>query len=152
MTKYPFPLVASATLPSTNQALYVRYFTATLIDLVVLNLFDEYWQHVVIGSFTISLAAAIILQLLLKLTLWLEHKVADFFNARPGVMFKFMRYFGAWLILFGSKFVMLEAISIAFGDKVNFGGPMHGVVAFIAVVIVMVIAEELVMRLYRRLG
>lgn len=152
MSKQPFPLAASATLPSTNQALFVRYFTATLVDLVVLNLFEEYWQHVVIGSFTISLAAAILLQLLLKLTLWLEHKVADYFTARPGAFSRFMRYFAAWLILFGSKFVMLEAISMAFGEAVYFGGPMHGVVSFIAVVVAMVVAEELVIRLYRRLA
>jgi len=152
MTDYPFPLVASASFPSTNQALFARYFSATLIDLVVLNLFDEYWTRVVIDSFTISLIAAFVMQILIKVTLWLEHRVAGFFNARPGALSKFMRYFSAWAILFGSKFVILEIINFAFGDEVQFGGPMHGVVAFIAVVIVMVVAEELVMRLYRRLA
>lgn len=28
---------------STNQRLFLRYFTATLIDLVVLKLFAEFW-------------------------------------------------------------------------------------------------------------
>jgi hypothetical protein len=152
MAEYPFPLVAPASFPSTNQALFARYFSATLIDLVVLNLFNEYWDHVVIGSFTISLIAAFMMQLLLKATMWLEHRVAGYFNARQGALSKFMRYFTAWAILFGSKFVILEIISLTFGDEVHFGGPMHGVVAFIAVVVVMVVAEELVMRFYRRLA
>ena len=46
---------------SNRQRLFVRYFTAILIDLVVINLFDEYWDNVVIGSFTISLFVAILL-------------------------------------------------------------------------------------------
>jgi hypothetical protein len=152
MAEYPFPLVAPASFPSTNQALFARYFSATLIDLVVLNLFNEYWDHVVIGSFTISLIAAFMMQLLLKATMWLEHRVAGYFNARQGALSKFMRYFTAWAILFGSKFVILEIINLTFGDEVHFGGPMHGVVAFIAVVVGMVVVEELVMRFYRRLA
>jgi len=35
-----------------RQQLFIRYFTAILIDLTVLNLFDEYWDNVVIESFT----------------------------------------------------------------------------------------------------
>jgi hypothetical protein len=73
-------LPASARIPSTKQSLFLRYFTAILIDLAVLNLFDEYWEHVVIDSFTISLVAALLLQVLLKITLALEHLVADFWS------------------------------------------------------------------------
>ena len=139
-------------MPSTRQALFVRYFTATLVDLVVLNLFDEFWSYVVIGWFTISLFASVVMQLLLKLTLWIEHKVANFFKSKEGGWAKFMRYFSAWAILFGSKFVILEVVDIAFGDKVHFGGPWHGVVSFITVIVVMLVAEEMVLRIYRRLS
>ena len=144
--------VASAELPSTRQKLFLRYFTAILIDLVVLNLFVEYSQYVVIDSFTISLLAAVLLQVLLKLTIAVEHRVAAYFNAKKGGFWKFMRYFSAWLLLFGSKFVILEALAFAFGDKVYFGGPFHGLVVLIAVVIVMLIAEEAIVRLVRRLA
>ena len=64
---------------------------------------------------------------------------------------KTQRILIAWLVLFGSKFVMLEAISFAFGDDIVFGGPYHGLVSFIAVVVVMLVAEEAVARVYRRL-
>ena len=38
-----FPKVATAEEISTNQKLFLRYFTAILIDLVVLKIFAEYW-------------------------------------------------------------------------------------------------------------
>jgi len=137
---------------TTAQTLYLRYLLAVLIDLVVLNLFDEYSSKVEIDSFTISLLAAILLQVLLKLTLKLEHWVAGYFKSRPGRIWKVMRFFTAWLILFGSKFVILEAISFAFGDNVKFTGILHGVVTLIVVLIVMILAEEVVARIYRRLA
>lgn len=145
-------LPASAEAPSDRQRLFMRYFTAILIDLVVLNLFAEYSDKVFVDGFTTSLLAAALLQLLLKLTIWAEHKVAAFFNARQGGFMRFMRFFGAWLILFGSKFVILEAIVFAFGDGVRFEGRFHGIITLIVVVMVMLLAEELVVRFYRRLG
>jgi hypothetical protein len=142
---------ASAELPSTRQKIFVRYLTAILIDLLVLNLCVEYWDNVAIDSFSVSVLAAILLQVLLKLTLALEHRVAGFFTARSGVSAKVMRVLTAWLILFGSKFVMLGLIDLAFGDEVVFGGPLHGIIAFVGVVIVMLAGEEIAVRLYRRL-
>ena len=138
--------------PSDAQRLFVRYFTAILIDLVVLNLFVEYSKHVNIDSFTMSLLAAVLLQILLKVTLAIEHRVAAYFKAKPGRLMTFFRWFFAWVVLFGSKFVILEALSFTFGDKVRFEGPWHGIVALILVLVVMLVAEELVARLYRRLG
>ena len=84
-----------------------------------------------------GLLAAVVLQVLLKLTIVVEHRVAAFFNARPGGFSKFMRFFCAWLVLFGSKFVILEALVFAFGDRLKFSGPFHGIVALIVVVVVM---------------
>ena len=137
---------------NNSQKLFVRYLVAVLIDLTVLNLFDEFWALVTVDPFSVSVLAAILLQVLLKATLVLEHRVADYFNAKSGGFARFMRYFTAWLILFGSKFVMLGAIDFAFGDDVAFAGPLHGVVAFIVVVMVMLAAEEVAVRIYRRLG
>jgi hypothetical protein len=142
----------SAQAPSNKQRLFIRYFTAILVDLVVLNLFVEYSGYVFIDSFTISLLAAVLLQVLLKLTIALEHRVAAYFNAKKGGFARFMRFFTAWLILFGSKFVILEALAITFGDKVQFTGPINGLVILIAVIIVMLVVEELIVRFVRRLA
>ncbi|MGZ8993356.1 MAG: hypothetical protein ACXW16_05000 [Burkholderiaceae bacterium] len=138
--------------PSKRQRVFWRYLTATLVDLVVLGLFAEYWEHVTADSFTILLLAAVILQILLKLTIVLEHRVAAFFNPRPGGFNKFMRFFGAWVVLFGSKFVILEALVLAFGDRLSFGGPFHGIVALIVVVVTMLVVEAVLVKLYRRMG
>ena len=143
---------ATAQPPSDAQRTFVRYFTAILIDLVVLNLFAEYWKKVHVDTFTTSLLAAILLQVLLKLTIAVEHRVAARFKGKPGGFNTFLRFFFAWLVLFGSKFVILEALTVAFGDKVRFDGILHGIIPLIIVLVVMLVAEEVIVRLYRRLG
>jgi len=143
---------AAAQPPSNRQALFLRYFIAILIDLVVLNLFVEYSDYVIIESFTISILIALVLQILLRLTIALEHRLADFWNARQGGFSRFMRFFSAWLVLFGSKFVILEALNLFFGNYIDFIGRFHGLFALIAIIIAMLLAEDLVLRLYRRLA
>ena len=65
---------------------------------------------------------------------------------------KFMRFFGAWFVLFASKFAILEALSFLFGDTIHFDGRWHGIIPLIIVVVTMLIAEELIVRLYRKIG
>lgn len=143
---------ATAEMPSDRQRLFIRYLTGALIDLVVLNLFNEYSDKVSIHSFTVSLLAAVLLQALLKATIAVEHQVALFFKNRPGAFNTFLRFFGAWVVLFGSKFVILEALSFAFGDGVRFEGAFHGIVWLIIVVVTMLIVEEAIVRLFRKLA
>jgi len=138
--------------PSSRQRRFVRYFTAILIDLVVLNLFVEYSKNVIIDSFTTSLWVAVVLQLLLKLTISVERRIAGLFEGKTGGFMKFLRFFSAWLVLFGSKFVILEAITVIFGDKVRFDGAFHGIGILIAVIVAMLVAEEAMVRLYLKLG
>jgi hypothetical protein len=145
-------VAASAETPNTRQRLFSRYFMALLTDLVVINLFAEHWDRVHVDSFSVSLIAALLLQLLLQATLALEHTVAGLFDRKSGVAWTFLRFLSAWLILFGSKLIMLGAIDRIFGDAVHFSGTMHGVVAFIVVVVAMLAAEELVTRIYRKLA
>lgn len=137
---------------SDRQRLFLRYYTGTLMDLVVLGLFSEWSDKVEVSSFTIALLAAVLLQALLKGTIAVEHWVASHFKGKTGGWWKFGRYFSAWLVLFGSKFVILEALSFAFGDSVKFEGAIHGLVWLIIVVVVMLIAEEIMVRIYRRLA
>ena len=149
VTAYDTDSVWTAT---EGQKEFLRYYTGFLMDLVVLNLFAEWWDLVFVSSFTVSLAAALVLQALLKGTIAVEHKVALYWKAKgPGKLNTFMRFFCAWLVLFGSKFVILEAIVQIFGKEVHFLGIWHGVVTLIVVVVVMLVAEELMVRLYRRI-
>ena len=137
---------------STHQQKFVRYFTAILIDLTVLNFFDEYWGHFKIESFTISLFTAVLLQVLLKLTIAFEHRIENHFKEKTGIKVKIQRLLLTWAIMFGSKFIIMEAVNFAFGDKVVFGGPLHGMAAFIIIVIVMLIAEHAIVKLYHSLA
>ena len=133
---------------STRQALFTGYFLCVLIDLTVLNLFDEFWAPVEIRSFSISILVAVLLQILLKLTLAVEHRIADRYSEVPGKMATAKRLFWTWVVLFGSKFVILAIIDFVFGDLVDFGG----VIPFIVVVVAVILAEVLVNKIFLALG
>jgi hypothetical protein len=132
-----------------RQRLYVYYLTAVLMDLVVLNLFTEYWDAVVIDSFSISLLAAILLQLMLKVSIAIEHKVGSYVQDRHGNR---ARILSAWAILFISKLIILQALSWVFAGDVKFLGAYHGLIAFLVVVIVMLVAEAMMRKVYQLLS
>jgi hypothetical protein len=145
-------LPAEASLPTNRQRLFLLFFMGTLVDLVIFGLYAEYTNKVYVSGFDTMLAAAILMQALLKATIVVEHRVLARFKNKTGAAWKSLKYFTAWLILFGSKFVILEALSLAFGHNVHFGGAFHGIVWLILVAFSMVIAEELIARLYRRMA
>ena len=134
--------------PTNGQRLFLGYTLFILVDLTVLNLFDEYWFRVEIESFTISLLAAALLQVLLRLTLALEHRLANYFLEKGGKRAKAKRLFATWIVLFGSKFLILGVIDVVFGDRVVFGG----VIPFIVVVITVLLTETLLSKIYAMLS
>lgn len=102
---------------ATNHGMVFFSWTKdVLIYVTVLNLFEEYNPMVVIDSFTLSIFTAILLKLLLELILTLEHKISDVFKAN-----KVLRIFFVWLILFSSKFLILEFVNLVFGEHVALG-------------------------------
>ncbi|MDG1065447.1 MAG: hypothetical protein P8O91_04440 [Luminiphilus sp.] len=140
--------VASAALPNTRQRLYIRYYVAITADLIVLGLLSQFWDRVQISSFTSGLVAAILLQLLLQLTLWIEHAASQPFKDKTSWQAKAGRVFVAWFILFSSKLVMLWTIGLILGDSIHFYGALHGALPFIATVVCMILAEELAFRTF----
>lgn len=130
-----------------GQRRFLRWSAAVLTDIVVLNLYVEYAPAVVIDSFTISVAAAILIRVLLQATLAAEHRVAAHFRGRPGAASRIGRVLGAWLVLFLSKFVILEAIDIVFRDDVDLGG----IGWVIALSLTLVAVERAMLAIYRRL-
>jgi hypothetical protein len=137
---------------SRRQQLFFRYVFYVLIDLTILNLFNQYWDLVFIEYFSVSLLAALLLQILFQVTIAIEHRVANFFKKKSGLKAKFLRGISTWGILFSSKLVILEAINISFGSSVLFSGPVHGLVAFIVVVIAIIITEQIFTWIYRSLA
>ncbi|WP_439136297.1 hypothetical protein [Pseudomaricurvus sp.] len=138
--------------PSSRQKLFVRYTLAILIDLVVLGLFNQFWGRVHVETFSVALMAAAMMQLLLQGTFKVEHYVSDYFKAKSGTAAKCAYGVTAWFILFVSKFIMLGAIEVVFSGQIHFEGHFHGAIPFITVVAVMIAAEEVIVRIYRRLG
>ena len=88
----------------------------------------------------------------MKLAIGTEYRIANYFKSKEGLSPKIKRGLSTYVILVGSKFIMLEAVNIMFGDKVQFTGPLNGVVAFFAVIFVIIIAETIVGKIYFALG
>jgi hypothetical protein len=143
--------VGSSTV-SRKQVLFLRYFTATLIDLTVLNMFAEYWDRITITSFGISLLVAIALQVMLKLTIYFEDCVGAYFKSDASLKMKLFRILSAWTILFISKLIILEVLQFIFSDALIFSGPYHGLLAFIVLVATILFAELIIRRLYKALA
>jgi len=126
-------------LVSFRQRLILRFLIAILIDLIILNLFVEFWDKIIIDSFYISLLTALLLQIMLRFTMYIEHKVAEYMTSKNLKGGKFLRGFVAWAILFGSKFVMLWVVDLKF----------IGVIPFILMLFSMLIMEALFTKLIK---
>lgn len=88
----------------------------------------------------------------MQLTMVAEHHVANFFKDKATLKGKILRVLSTWAILFSSKLIILEAINRIFGDGIVFTGPVHGLIAFILVVIAIIFAEQILSWIYRSLA
>ena len=139
---------SEGTTPTRAQLVFSSWTKDVLIYVIVLNLFVEWVDAIVIDSFTISILTAIVLKALLDVILGLEHRVAHFFEQRDRPVAKVLRVLAMWLILFASKFVILEVIDLIFGEHVELGKFIH----VLSLVLVMMITREVVQRIYESLG
>ena len=129
--------------PTKRQLIFFSWTKDVLIYIIVLNLFVEYNPKIIIDSFTISIFTAILLKVLLEIILKLEHKVSEIFKTH-----KVVRILLVWLILFGSKFLILEVVDIVFGEHVELGKFLDVIVLVIA----LMVAREVFSWIYRLLG
>jgi hypothetical protein len=88
----------------------------------VLNLFVEYLPAVITETFTISLLTAALLKAVLEVVVLAKNRVKRRFREASGVVGKVVAATVLWLVLVGSKFVVLELVDAAFGDRVSLGG------------------------------
>ena len=135
-----------------RQRLFNRYIIFILIVVTVRGFLNQYWDLVYIETFTIALLTAVLLQFLMQATIQVEHYAATFFETKMGIKSKSFRVLSAWAIMFVSKLIILELINLSFGDTVVFSGPIHGLVAFIVVVAVMIVIEQLVVKIFKSLA
>lgn len=131
-----------------NQGRYLSWVTDVLIDIVVLNFFVEYVDTVVIDSFSISVLAALLMKLMIDAVKGLEHRVAGYFRTKEGRASRILGLVSVFSILFLSKFVILEAVNLVFGDHVELG---H-FVEVAAIIVTMLLVRGVLQAVYRRLG
>ena len=130
------------------QLVYAGWTLTLLAYIVVLNLWVEFNDKVVIDSFVISIATSVVLLILLVIILGLEHRVKHWFAQREGTVYRVLGAVSTLLILFLSKFVILEVVDIVFGDHVSLGHLLE----VILIVVAMMIAGQLMQTIYDSLG
>ncbi len=124
-----------------------RLRPADVIDVfvyvVVLNLAVEYVPSVISETFTLSLLTAVLMKVVLEVVVALKNRVKGRFRAATSPAGKVAALLLLWLLLVGSKFVVLESVDLVFGDAVSLGGFW----SVTGLIIVLLLAREGVRRL-----
>ncbi|GAY09762.1 hypothetical protein [Pseudonocardia sp. N23] len=123
----------------SKQAAIVDVF----VYVVVLNLFVEYLPGVVSETFTLSVLTAVLLKVVLEVVVAVKDRVKQRFRDATGPVGKAAAALGLWLVLFLSKFAVLEVVDLVFGSRVSLGG----FVPVTALILVLMLARALVRRL-----
>lgn len=92
------------------------------VYVVVLNLAAEYVPVVIAETFTLSLLTAVLLKGVLEVVVAIKNRVKTRFKAAATAVGKTASGLLMWLLLIGSKLVVLELVAILFGDSVSLGG------------------------------
>jgi len=133
---------------TSAQARYASWMADVLVYIVVLNLFVEFADAIVIESFWISILTAILLKLLLDALIGAEHLVGGYFRGRDGAAYRMLGYVSVFSILFFGKFLILEVVNVVFGDEVDLGS----FVEIAALIVAMIVTRGAMQWMYRRLG
>ncbi len=89
------------------QQWFLSWTTDVLIYVVVLNLFNEFSDAIVIEAFWISLLAAVVMKLLLSLVFKVEHGVAHVWERFEGGLAGVLRITSTLVVLVAGKFFIL---------------------------------------------
>jgi hypothetical protein len=112
---------------------------AGVVDLfvytVVLNLFVEYFPKVISETFTLSLLTAVLLKVVLEVVVVAEHWIKARFREASTPIGKVVAAFMLWVVLFGSKFLVLEAVDLVFRGRVSLGGFFSVVLLILALLV-----------------
>ena len=92
------------------------------VYVVVLNLAVEYFPLIISETFTLSLLTAVLLKVVLEGVVWAKDRVKARFKAATTLAGRIAAGFLLWLLVFGSKFVVLELVALFFADQVQLGG------------------------------
>ena len=113
------------------------------VYVLVLNLAAEYFPQVVAESFTVSILTALMLKVVLEAVLRVKKRVGARLAGASGAVGKVLGGLMLWVVLAGSKFLVLKVEDLLFGDRVELGGFF----AMTGLIIVLMITREGVRRL-----
>lgn len=130
------------------QLYYVDFMMDVLTYTVVLNLFAEYVDEIILTSFTVSLLTAVVMKGLLDLIQLLIDRLERYFSEKEGTAARVGFWLSAWAILFFSKIAILQIVDIIFEDDVDLGGFLYVLV----LVIVMMVARRISTAVFLRFG
>ena len=130
------------------QLVYVGWTLTLLAYIVVLNLWVEFNDKVVIDSFVISIATSVVLLILLVVILGFEHRVKYWFAQREGTVYRVVGAASTLLILFLSKFVILEVVDVIFGEHVELGS----FVDVLLLVLLLIVAQKSMVFVWDAIG
>ena len=131
---------------SRRQQVFAGAVLNVLVNVVVLNLFVEFADEVVIDSFVISVLTALLLTAMLAVLARFEHRIHHFFFEKHS--WRFAGVVTIWLVLFAGKLLILEVVNLVFGDHVSLGHLLE----VILIVVTMMVAGQLMQMIYDRLG
>lgn len=92
------------------------------VYVVVLNLAAEYLPLVISETFTLSLLTALLLKAVLEIVIGVKNRVKGRLRAATSLWGKIAAGALLWLVLVGSKFVVLELVALLFAGRVLLGG------------------------------
>lgn len=127
------------------QGWFISWVTDILVYIVVINLFAEFFpDHIHIGSFWISILAAVLFKILLVIVGKAEHHVHHGLAERG---LEVVAVIAAFLVLFFGKLTIIEIINRVFEEV-----EMHGLLYEASMIITMLIVGALVWKIFDWLG
>lgn len=120
------------------------------VYVVVLNLFVEYLPRVLSETFTLSLLTAVLLKGVLEIVVAAKNRVKARFRRASTPLGKALAAVMLWVVLFGSKFLVLEAVDLVFGDRVSLGGFLSVTLLILALLLSRAAVRRLLQMPYRR--
>lgn len=116
-----------------------------LAYLVVLGVFIQFLPQVISESFLTALLTAVLLKVILEVILFVKKKTVNRIReARHGAI-RLVNIAVLLLVMPGSKFLVLEAVALVFGDAVHLGGFL----SVTALIIALMLARGGLRRLFR---
>lgn len=129
---------------------------AAIVDIfvyvVVLNLFVEYFPQVLSETFTLSLLTAALLKGVLEVVVAAKNLVRARLRAASTPSGKVVAAVALWIVLFGSKFLVLEVVALVFGDRVSLGGFFSVTLLILALLLSRTAVRRLLQRPGRRVA